>query len=220
MKFDRAGEAVDEAEAEEEKRGRHAAEEKIFQRGFGGFGAGFVETGEDVERKAGELESEEGDEELLRGGHQREARGGKEHDGDELGGVAEARGAAGEGQREPREHEDAEARGEGELVEHEHPAEGGIGEADGERAVHRGDDGEAADDDGGVEPAFAGLTGAENQIEGEGEQGADDEGRFGQQGVEEFGVVHSEPPFSAACMRGDCRAGVIQSRRTSGLRPT
>ena len=53
----------------------------------------------------------------------------------------------------------------------------------------------------------------------EDEKRADHEGGFGHHGVEEFGVVHSEPPFSAACMRGDCRAGVIQSRRTSGLRP-
>ena len=133
--------------------------------------------------------------------------------------MAEARGAPGERQREPGEHEDAQARGQGELVEHEHPAEDGIGDAGGQRAKHGGDHGEGADDDSGMEPGFAGLADAEAQIEGEGEQGADDEGRFGQQGAEEFEVVHNAPPFSADCMRGDCRAGVIQSSRMSGLRP-
>ena len=38
VELDGAGEAVDQAETKEEKRRRHAAEEKIFQRGLGGLG--------------------------------------------------------------------------------------------------------------------------------------------------------------------------------------
>jgi hypothetical protein len=86
--LDRAGQPVDQAEAEEQERRRHAAEQEIFQRGLGGLGPVLVEAGQHIEREAGELEREEREQQLLRGGHQGEAGGRKQDDRDVLGGMA------------------------------------------------------------------------------------------------------------------------------------
>ncbi len=50
------GEAVEQAEAEEQEGCGHAAEEEVFEGGFGGVGVAFVEGGEDVEGEAEEFE--------------------------------------------------------------------------------------------------------------------------------------------------------------------
>ena len=155
----------------------------------------------------------------MRGGHQGETCCGEEDDGDKFGRVAEARGAAGEGQRNPSEHEDTEAGRHGEFIEDERAAENGASETAGERAIHRGDNGGGARDDRKVEATLEATAAAKREVEGEHEERADDERRFGHHGAKKFSVVHSEPPFSAACMNGDWSAGMIQSRSTSGLRP-
>src|SRR5687768_4580167 len=62
---------------------------------------------------------------------------------------------------------------------------------------------------------------AGQQIEAENEQRGHGERGFGQEGAKQFAVIgrHGAPPFNAACITGDCSAGVIQSSRTSGFRP-
>ena len=103
----------------------------------------------------------------MRGGHQGETCGGEEDDGNKFGRVAEARGAAGEGQRNPSEHEDAEAGGHGEFIEDEHTAKNGVSETAGERAIHRGDHGGGAVDHREVKATLEGAAAAKREVEGE-----------------------------------------------------
>ena len=57
--------AVEQAEAEEQKGRRHSAEEEIFQRGFRGSRALLVERGEDVEREAQQFQRDENHQQIL-----------------------------------------------------------------------------------------------------------------------------------------------------------
>ena len=64
--IERVRESVEQADAEEQKSGRHSAEEEILQCGFGGFAALLVESGEQVERQAEEFERYEDQQQILR----------------------------------------------------------------------------------------------------------------------------------------------------------
>ena len=69
---------------------------------------------------------------------------------------------------------------------------------------------------------FERVFAEKRKIEPERDQCAENERGLGSQRAEKLRVieVHGAPPFNAACMSGDCSAGVIQLSSTSGFRPT
>ena len=80
----RVGEAVEQAEAEEQEGGGHSAEEEVFERGFRGVRAVLVERGEDVEGEAEQFERDEDDEQVLRADQEHHAGGGDQDEQDEF----------------------------------------------------------------------------------------------------------------------------------------
>ncbi len=75
LQRERTGEAVEQAEAEEQDPRRHAAKEKILEPGFRRRLALLIKRGKDVKRKAQELNGDEDDQQIL-GAHQQHHRGG------------------------------------------------------------------------------------------------------------------------------------------------
>ena len=75
----RAGNAVEQAEAEQQKRRRHAAEQKVFQRRLGGPGVVLVERGEDVKREAGEFQRDENHQQILGADQEHQADGAEQN---------------------------------------------------------------------------------------------------------------------------------------------
>ena len=71
----RTGNAVEQAETEEQKCGGHATKQKVFQRGLGGFFIVLVERGDDVEREAGEFQRDENHQQILGADHEHQADG-------------------------------------------------------------------------------------------------------------------------------------------------
>jgi hypothetical protein len=86
-KRDRARQAVQETESEKQEGGGDSPEQEVFQTRLGGLRPRLVKTGQHVEREARELEREKRDQELIRGCHQREARGREQDERDVLSGV-------------------------------------------------------------------------------------------------------------------------------------
>ena len=76
---ERTGEAVEQAEAEEQDPRRHAAKEKILEPGFRRRLALLVKRGKDVKRKAQELNGDEDDQQVLRAHQQHHRGGGKQY---------------------------------------------------------------------------------------------------------------------------------------------
>ena len=91
-----ACEAVEEAEAEEEKGGGHGAEQEVFERGFRRARVELVEGGEDVEREAEELQGKEENKKVLGCHEEHHADGGEKDERDELADVIGEGGVGGE----------------------------------------------------------------------------------------------------------------------------
>jgi hypothetical protein len=142
----RSGGTVDERDAVEQERGREGAEEEILHRRFARDELAFEEPGQNVQRERHELERQEHDDQVARGGHQHHAGGREQHERPVL-----ARLRAGAAEIVHREQDDERARvadhhveEQREVVEHDHVAEGAARRApphDGreQRADHAGE---------------------------------------------------------------------------------
>ena len=82
------GEAVEQAESEEQKGGGHSAEEEVLQCGFQRLQAALAEGGEDVEREAEEFERDEDDQQILGADEEHHADGCDQDEEDEFADVA------------------------------------------------------------------------------------------------------------------------------------
>src|SRR5437588_2837663 len=84
----RAAHAVNETQTEKREGARCAAEKEIFEARFRGARIGFVESGHDVKREAGELEPDENHEQLFTADEKHESDGGEQDEGEVFAPVA------------------------------------------------------------------------------------------------------------------------------------
>ena len=219
---ERAGQAVEQAEAEEQERRRHPAEEEILESGLGRLPPALVEPGEDVEREAGQFEGEEHQQQLLGGCHGHEADRGAQHDHDVLGRMADLGPAGSDPEHQQGQAQHADAGGHGEGVEVQHPVEDFAHRAVPDRQHGGNDHREGADQAGDVEAGAQVFRAHHREVEDDHGQRGLDQHRLGLHRPEELGIVDIQgvPPFSTAWKAGDCSAGVIQSKNRSGLSPT
>ena len=124
-KVDRTRDSVDQAEAKQEERRRHPAEEEVLQPGFGGLGPPLIEARQHIERQARQFERQKRKQQLLHGRHEGKAGRGKENDGDKFGGIARTTRGACDPEHQQSEDEDAQSSGDREAVEHERSPEYG-----------------------------------------------------------------------------------------------
>src|SRR6185312_447583 len=118
--FDGAGESIEQAHAEEQESGGHAAEEEVFEGRFGGLAALLVESGEDVEREREEFERHEDEQEILRRDQEHHGHGGEQDDRDVFADVpGEARGC-GKYERERSEDQNSNLDDSGEWRNQQH----------------------------------------------------------------------------------------------------
>ena len=101
----RIRQAIEQAEAEQQKRGGHSAEEKIFQRGFRGVRAMLVERGEDVEGQAQQFERNENHQQILRADQEHAADSRDQNQQNKFADVLCEAGIGGHQQRDDGEHE-------------------------------------------------------------------------------------------------------------------
>ena len=117
-KFNRARQPVEQAETEQEERGGHPPEQEIFQARLGRFRPAPVKARQHVERKARELEREEGQQELLGHGHHQQARRRQQHERDKFRRVPQPFGSVGQRQGQTRQHQNSRPRRGAQRIEH------------------------------------------------------------------------------------------------------
>ena len=213
------GEAVQQAESEEQESGGHAAEEEVFECGFPGLQAALAEGGEDVEGEAEQLERDEDDEQILRADQEHHAGGCHEDQQDELADVLGEGGVCGEQEGADGEDEERDLDQVGEWAGNESAvedvclrggqqnAEDGAGTADRRQA-------------GGYGEAGAGrLPANDEEVDGHDDESRNDDDDLGDGELQELRVVnrvHCQLPLRRPSKSGELSAGTMMLRSNCG----
>src|SRR5262245_11197991 len=118
-KVKRTRQSINQAQAKQQKGRRHAAEEKVFQRRFGGLDVPLVERRHDIKAHAEQFQGQEDHEDVLRRNQEHHTHRGQQQQQIILTDVVSERRFQGEKGREDGEQEDELLQQRRQRVEHQ-----------------------------------------------------------------------------------------------------